>query len=257
MATGLVIGSGEVVPPLGFQRLEGKLETPYGPAADGFFLGTLAGSEIVALYRHGAPRRFAPHAINYRANLWRLRALNVQQVVAVYTVGGIDSGLRPGDLVLPEQIIDYSWGRAQTFDESGATHVDFTRPFDAKLAAALAAAANRLAAPLVGGGVYGCTQGPRLETAAEIDRMGRDGCTLVGMTAMPEAALARELKLPLAALCVVINAAAGRGVEAHRIDFGQFEQFQQQGFRAALRLVDELLRNGDHCVKPSVDEARG
>ena len=155
-----------------------------------------------------------PHEINYRANLWRLRELDVQAVVAVLTVGGIAAELANGDFVLPRQIIDYTWGRAHTYS-SGANlfHADFSAPFTPWLRSKLMEAARSAGAAFHDGGVYGCTQGPRLETAAEIDRMERDGCTVVGMTAMPEAGLARELRLPYAGLCMVVNPAAGRGEE--------------------------------------------
>ena len=237
---GLILGSGGAALPQ-FERLPDGLDTPYGQAVDGFFRGILAGAELLVLHRHGQPRRYAPHAINYRANLWRLQALGVERLVAIYTVGAIAAGLQPGDLAAPDQLIDYSWGRAQTFDDGGATHVDFTKPFDAELTAALAAAAQRAAVQVAAGGVYGCTQGPRLETAAEIDRMERDSCTLVGMTAMPEAALARELGLPLAPLCIVVNPAAGRGAAADHIDLGAVQEASNKGLAEVLAVLREFL----------------
>ena len=240
MRTGLLVGSGGLSLPPQFERLPTQRQTPYGEAADGFFKGDLSGVELTVLYRHGEPRQHAPHAINYRANLWLLQRLGVQRLVAVYAVGAMDSKLRPGALAAPEQVIDYSWGRAQTFDETGATHVDCTQPFDAELADALAEAAQRAGLALAGG-VYGCTQGPRLETAAEIDRLERDGCTLVGMTAMPEAGLARELGLPLAPLCIVVNAAAGRGDDPHRIDLHELSRFARTGFASVTALLEEFL----------------
>ena len=239
--TGLLVGSGGLSLPAQFERLQTQLQTPYGEAADGFFRGVLNGVELTVLHRHGEPRQHAPHAINYRANLWLLRRLGVERLVATYAVGAIDSRLRPGDLAAPEQIIDYTWGRAQTFDETGTTHVDCTQPFDAELANALAEAAQRAGVALTRGGVYGCTQGPRLETAAEIDRLERDGCTLVGMTAMPEAGLARELRLPLAPLCIVVNAAAGRGDDPRRIDLAELSRSAQAGFASVTALLGEFL----------------
>ena len=142
--------------------------------------------------------------------------------------------------VLPDQIVDYTWGRAHTYDAAGEQHVDFTVPFDAGLTGEFAAAAERLGLSLVPGGVYGCTQGPRLETAAEIDRMERDGCTLVGMTAMPEAALARELELPLLGICVVVNPAAGRGLDPTRIDHRALARDRAAGLAKVDRLIDEF-----------------
>ena len=240
MRTGLLVGSGGLSLPPQFKRLPTPRQTPYGEAADGFFTGDLSGTELAVLYRHGEPRRHAPHAINYRANLWLLHRLGVQRLVATYAVGAIDPKLRPGALAAPQQVIDYTWGRAQTFDETGATHVDCTEPFDAELAGALAATAQRAGVALAGG-VYGCTQGPRLETAAEIDRLERDGCTLVGMTAMPEAVLARELRLPLAPLCIVVNPAAGRGADPSRIDLAELSRSAQAGFASVTALLGEFL----------------
>lgn len=186
--------------------------TPYGEAS-ALPQRCRALGDALFVNRHGEGHVLLPHEINYRANLWLLRELGVEAVVAVLTVGGIAPGLSSGDFLLPRQIVDYTWGRRHTFSTGAKPlHADFTAPFDANLRARLAAAAD--AAPLVlaeDAGVYGCTQGPRLETAAEIDRMERDGCTVVGMTAMPEAALARELGLAYAGICLVVNPAAGRG----------------------------------------------
>ena len=243
MAIGLIIGSGEVSLPGGFERIS-RLDTPYGPASDGFFQGRLGAEALVVSYRHGEPRRFAPHTINYRANLWLLKTLGAERVIAVYAVGGIDPALRPGDLAAPDQIIDYTWGREHTFDETGATHVDFTRPYDDELNAAVAAAARRAGVDLVEGGVYGATQGPRLESAAEIDRMERDGCTVVGMTGMPEAGLVRELGLPMASLCIVVNAAAGRGDDPGQIDMAGFERAAGRGFAGVMRLLARISHQG-------------
>ena len=189
-------------------------ETPYGPPSAPPRRGRRGGVEILFLHRHGKPRTILPHRVNYRANLWLLQALGVDAVIAAYTVGGLAPEQRNADLVVPHQLIDYTHGRADTFVPSGEIrHVDFTEPFDGTLRAGLIAAgeACALGGRLHAGGVYGCTQGPRLETAAEVDRLERDGCTVVGMTAMPEAVLARELGLPYAGVCLVVNAAAGRG----------------------------------------------
>ena len=191
--TALISGSGGLRMLSDLPILDMALETPYGPVPGPVKAGVRGGRRLIGLSRHGDPHRLAPHAVNYRANLWLLRELGAEQVLATYTVGAIDAALRPGDVVLPRQIIDYTWGRPHTYDDAGEQHVDFTQPFDTDLAGECVAAAERLGLPLVRGGVYGCTQGPRLETAAEIDRMERDGCTLVGMTAMPEAALARGI----------------------------------------------------------------
>ncbi|MYE11814.1 MAG: S-methyl-5'-thioinosine phosphorylase [Gammaproteobacteria bacterium] len=189
-------------------------ETPYGAPSAVPERGSRGGVEVVFLQRHGRPRSILPHRVNYRANLWLLHSLGVDAVIAAFTVGGLAREYRDADLVVPHQLIDYTHGRADTFaavDE--IRHVDFTEPFDATLRSGLVAAGERCAlrGRLHAGGVYGCTQGPRLETAAEVDRLERDGCTVVGMTAMPEAVLARELGLPYAGVCLVVNPAAGRG----------------------------------------------
>ena len=188
-----------------------SLNTPFGPASA---LPKRSPDLANALFlnRHGDEHTLLPHEINYRANMWLLREAGAQAVLAVFAVGGIARTLKNGDFVLPSQIVDYTWGRAHTYSTGATTfHADFTDPFAPDLQQHLAAAAERAGEDVVQGGVYGCTQGPRLETAAEIDRMERDGCTVVGMTAMPEAALARELALPYAGICLVVNPAAGCG----------------------------------------------
>ncbi|MEE7625466.1 S-methyl-5'-thioinosine phosphorylase [Methylobacter sp. Wu8] len=188
-----------------------QLDTPYGSPSAEFVTGELNGSRIIFLARHGNPHTIAPHQINYRANIWGLKQLGVEQIVAVAAVGGITGEMAPAHIAIPDQIIDYSYGRKHTFFEDEAvSHIDFTYPYNQKLRSRLisaASAANIKISPL---GTYGCTQGPRLETAAEIRRMERDGCDLVGMTGMPEAALAKELDMAYAAISVVANWAAGK-----------------------------------------------
>lgn len=202
--TGLEALDGESVP------LLDSAQTPYGRAS-GIPRRSEALSGAVFLNRHADDHSLLPHEINYRANLWLLNELGVDAVLAVFAVGGISRGLANGDFVLPVQIIDYTWGREHTFaDATRALHADFTEPFDRDLCDTLVRAAVSADVDVSAEGVYGCTQGPRLETAAEIDRMERDGCTIVGMTGMPEAGLARELGLPYAGVCVVVNPAAGR-----------------------------------------------
>ncbi|KGE03372.1 S-methyl-5'-thioinosine phosphorylase [Pseudohaliea rubra] len=191
---------------------EQQLETPFGAPSGAIEVGAIDGVPVLFLQRHGKPRSLPPHRINYRANLWALRELGAAAVVAINAVGGIHEACEPGTLVVPDQLIDYTWGREHTVDEGGAVpirHVDFTEPYDPALRRALLMAAQESAIACRDGGVLGVTQGPRLETAAEIQRLRRDGCDLVGMTGMPEAALARELGLPYASLCMVVNAAPG------------------------------------------------
>lgn len=204
-----------------------QIDTPWGNPSDELVVGALAGQEVVFLPRHARGHSIAPHRINYRANVWALREVGASAIVAVAACGGIAPDCSPGRLVIPDQIIDYTHDRAATFfDQTGSavTHIDFTEPYDTALRARLALAAKALRLPVVEGGVYGCTNGPRLETAAEIRRLARDGCSLVGMTGMPEAALARELGLPYVCLAVVANSAAGVGESGHSVSMDQILQ---------------------------------
>ena len=203
----------------GLEQLEGLsplhshlVETPYGAPSRAIEEGQLGQARLLFLHRHGAPGAIPPHRVNYRANLWALRELGASHVVAINAVGGISQGMRPGRLVIPDQVIDYTWGREHTIDtgESGSLlHIDFTEPYDVTLRSLVLEAAVREGIPHAAEGVQGVTQSPRLETAAEIRRLARDGCDVVGMTGMPEASLARELGLAYASVCMVVNAAAG------------------------------------------------
>ena len=188
--------------------------TPYGEPSGPFVHGEFSGTEVVFLARHGSGHTIPPHRVNYQANLWALQDMGVKRVIAVAAVGGIRTDMAPGRIAFPDQIIDYTYGRAQTFfedDLNNVTHIDFTQPYCQELRGHLIQVARDLGLEAVEDGTYGATQGPRLETAAEIDRLERDGCDLVGMTGMPEAALARELDLGYCACSVVANWAAGRG----------------------------------------------
>jgi 5'-methylthioinosine phosphorylase len=194
--------------------------------------------------RHGYGHTIAPHDINYRANIWALRDLKVDGVFAVATVGGIRDDLAPGALVVPDQIIDYTHGRKSTFFEGAdapVTHVDFTLPYSSRLRAALRDAATACGEPVVDGGVYACTQGPRLETAAEIARLARDGADMVGMTGMPEAALAREAELDYATLAVVVNHAAGRGDSRVEVKLADLEDVMRAAVVRAVRVLEAAL----------------
>jgi 5'-methylthioadenosine phosphorylase len=176
---------------------------------------------MVFLARHGHGHTIQPDHINYRANIYALRELGVTGIVAVGSVGSIHPMLSPGDLVVPDQLIDYTWGRASTFygSEPGVSmHIDFTNPFSSALRSQLLGVADLLGFNVRDGGVYACTQGPRLETAAEIRRLAGDGADVVGMTGMPEAALAREQGISYASIAVVANHAAGRGESKQHID---------------------------------------
>lgn len=197
-----------------------RLKTPFGEPSGSFITGSLADTEIVYLNRHGESHHLAPHQINYRANMFSLKLLEVTQVIAITAVGGISKQMLPMQWVVPDQLIDYTYGRMQTYNdgnESEVNHIDFSCPFDESLRMQLQKAiiANNLQS--INQATYGATQGPRLETIAEINRMQRDGCDIVGMTAMPEAALARELELNYATLSLVVNWAAGKGDGGQKI----------------------------------------
>jgi len=188
--------------------------TPYGEASGPITYGRIHGVEVAFLARHGVGHKLPPHAINYRANLWALKDDGIGAVIAIAAVGGIARNLPPAAVAVPKDLIDYTWGREHTYADGGQMplrHADFSAPYSASLRKALLAAARQARVKLVDGGVMGVTQGPRLETPAEIRRLKRDGCTMVGMTGMPEAALARELDLDYAALAVSVNWAAGLG----------------------------------------------
>ena len=230
-----------------FAGLEGAREvvvrTPYGDPSGPLTLGAIRGHAVVFLARHGGGHRIAPHEINYRANLWALKEQRPAGVVAIATVGGIRNDLRPGTLLLPDQILDYTWGRRSTyFEGEGATvtHVDFTEPYSMTLRQRIAAAAAACSEPIIDGGVYAATQGPRLESAAEIDRLERDGADVVGMTGMPETCLARELGLEYAAIAVIINPAAGRGESKHAISLERMQQELERTMQRVRRVIEEL-----------------
>lgn len=216
---------GAVIGGSGLDRLAGAevlsrrgSETPYGATSDDIVVVRFGGDrELAFLPRHGGERRLAPHQINYRANIWALADLGVNEIVAINAVGGLVPSLEPGQFVIPDQLLDYTWGREHSFNrrpDGRIQHIDFTHPYSPIVRSRLAAALGQLGLPHADGGVYACTQGPRLETAAEVLRLRRDGGDVVGMTGMPEAALARELGLDYAALCLVVNRAAGLDSEA-------------------------------------------
>ncbi|ALP53237.1 5'-methylthioadenosine phosphorylase [Candidatus Tenderia electrophaga] len=189
------------------------VHTPYGEPSGTITHGTLCGKNVLFLPRHGAGHTIPPHKINYRANIWALNNLGVERIVAIAAVGAIDSAFVPTSLGIPDQIVDYTWSRKNTFFEEGldeVVHIDFTYPYDAELRRLLIQACTEAKVDFCDAGTYAAAQGPRLETAAEINRYARDGCTMVGMTGMPEAALARELGMAYATCAVSVNWAAGR-----------------------------------------------
>lgn len=188
-----------------------ELETPYGAPSAPLEFGRFGQQEVVFLARHGKGHTVPPHQVNYRANIHALKQVGVEDIIAINAVGGINPAMGAESLVIPDQIIDYTWGREFTFaDRGNVIHVDFSYPYTQRLREGLLAAATSLAIPVHDGGVYGATQGPRLESVAEINRLDRDGCDIVGMTGMPEASLAREAELNYACLSLVVNMAAGR-----------------------------------------------
>jgi 5'-deoxy-5'-methylthioadenosine phosphorylase len=190
------------------------MHTPFGEASAPLTHGQLEGLEVVFLPRHGPGHTIPPHKVNYRANIWALKHIGVTRVIGMAAVGGITPAMAPGQICVPDQILDYTWGRAHTFfetDLSQVTHIDFTDPYCEDLRQALIGAGRRAGVDPVAAGTYAATQGPRLETAQEIRRIERDGGDVVGMTGMPEAALARELGLCYACCAVVVNRAAGKG----------------------------------------------
>ena len=190
------------------------VHTPYGDPSGPVSHGELYGKKILFLPRHGYGHTIPPHKINYRANIWALKEAGAKKVLAVAAVGGISDDMPAGALVVPDQIIDYTYSRITTYFEEGlqsVTHIDFTQPYSEFMRELIIQAAKNANIHIVTYGTYAATQGPRLETAAEIARLERDGCHLVGMTGMPEAALARELELDYATCAVVANPAAGKG----------------------------------------------
>jgi len=218
------------------------VRTPYGEPSSALLFGQIAGRDAVFLARHGHGHTIPPHRVNYRANLWALHRNGATAVLAVASVGSIRGAL-PGDLVLPHQLIDYTHDREATFHDGGdmrVVHVDFTQPYTPALREHCLAAARAAGIPLADGGVYGAVAGPRLETAAEIDRMDRDGATLVGMTTMPEAVLARELGLPYASIAVVVNHAAGRGDSSDAVSLEGIAKVLETAMEKVRRLLDHV-----------------
>ncbi len=212
----------------GLTRLNGleiikkeMVRTPFGEPSGPLIHGRLEQCEIIFIARHGYKHTIPPHKINYRANIFSLSKCNVSHIIAINAVGGITPDCRPQSLVIPDQLIDYTADRKNTFyeeDLNEVIHIDFTQPYDPDLRQVLLKALRGIGCHYVDHGVYAATQGPRLETAAEIQRLEADGCTVVGMTGMPEAALARELEIAYASCCVVANWAAGIKPKAITMD---------------------------------------
>ena len=220
-----------------------EIGTPYGDPSAPIRVVATEPLRLLFLPRHGSPHRFPPHRVNYRANLWALREAGARHVLAVSAVGGIGQPYVPGALAAPDQLIDYTWGREHTYSDSAdaeLVHVDFTRPYDGATRRCLLEAARKEGIPLVEGGCIGVVQGPRLESAAEIERARRDGCHMAGMTSLPEAGLARELGIDYAGLAVISNHAAG--VTAELISEDHIATTLKEPMQRVRRLVQSLVR---------------
>lgn len=218
------------------------VQTPFGEPSGPLVHGILSDNKVYFLPRHGAGHNIPPHKINYRANIWALKEAGVEQVIAVNAVGGIREDMKPGSLIIPDQVIDYTVSRINTFFDEGlkqVVHIDFTEPFCESLRKNIISAANAHSIKVIQDGTYAATQGPRLETAAEINRLEKDGCHLVGMTCMPEASLAKEKELCYASICVVSNLAAGRGTE--NLTMEVIEKNLNEGMGRVRQLLEAVI----------------
>ncbi|HEX6154769.1 MAG TPA: S-methyl-5'-thioinosine phosphorylase [Burkholderiales bacterium] len=219
------------------------VRTPYGDPSGALTFGRIGACEVVFLARHGYGHTIVPHEVNYRANVWALREEGADSIISVASVGGIRNDIWPGTLVLPHQVIDYTWGRASTYFEGPGqpvNHIDYTEPYSRALRERILRAAAAIGERITDGGVYAATQGPRLETAAEITRLERDGADLVGMTGMPEAALARELGLEYAAIAVVANYAAGRGDSERAIALDKIQLILDEALGRVRKIIEKF-----------------
>ena len=245
---GIIGGSGLArLPDLNIDERR-EMATPYGAPSSPLLAGTMAGRAVAFIARHGEGHSIPPHRVNYRANLWALHAAGVSEIAAVFAVGGISPDLGPGAVIVPAQLIDYTHGRDHTYSDGAGQpvlHVDFTHPYTERVRRALLAAAAHARIDVVPRGVYAAVNGPRLETAAEIDRLERDGATIVGMTGMPEAGLARELGLDYAALAVSVNFAAGRGSSTEQIALDAIPAVLAQTMTKACAILDQWVRLRD------------
>ena len=224
------------------------MRTPYGEPSGAFMFGTLNEHEVIFLARHGYGHTIPPHLVNYRANLWVLREQGADAIISVATVGGIRADLKPGVIVVPDQIIDYTHGRDATFFETRDkpySNADFTFPYSAKLRNRILRGAKIAKQSSVDGGVYAATQGPRLDSIAEINRYERDGADMVGMTGMPEAALAKELELEYAIIAVVANYAAGRGDSASGINIESVNATATEAMERVRNILECVVNNDD------------
>ncbi len=236
----------------GLSRMEGltierreMVKTPFGAPSCPIIFGEYSGKSVAFLARHGSKHQIPPHQINYCANLWALHSVGIERIVAVGAVGGIAENCSPGSIVVPDQIIDYTHGRENSFYDG--THglngvnvkaIEFSEPYDATLREKLIKGGDASGQTIVSEGTYGVSSGPRLETAAEVLRMERDGCTVVGMTGMPEAALARELEIAYACCAVVVTKAAGK---AGPVDTNALPAAVESGMKNVRQVLDKAL----------------
>ncbi|MFH1494077.1 MAG: S-methyl-5'-thioinosine phosphorylase [Pseudomonadota bacterium] len=248
-----IIGGSGLAKISGLEEIRRKVvRTPYGEPSGALIFGEINGREVVFLARHGYGHTIPPHEVNYRANMWALHAEGAQDVISIATVGGIHADMKPGAIAIPDQIIDYTWGRKSTYHDcqencgsKTVVHIDFTWPYCDKMRQLCMQACREVGEGFIDGGVYAAVQGPRLETAAEINRLERDGATMVGMTGMPEAALAREIGLCYAALTVSANYAAGRGSSAHAIAYDAVDVILKQAMQRVLKILNQVVELRD------------
>ena len=235
----------------GLTELEGlkitsskEVTTPYGKPSGPLIFGEVGGKEVIFLARHGNPHCIPPHEVNYAANIYALKQEGVTAIVGVNAVGGIDGVMGPAHVVIPDQIIDYTHGRKSTYFEGDiekVTHIDFSYPYTESIRQTLISAADQLDVAYSDYGTYGCTQGPRLETAAEIARLERDGCAIVGMTGMPEAVLACEQEIDYACLALVVNWAAGKTDNVITMD--EIEQAIDDGMGYVRQMLELIINH--------------
>ncbi len=224
-------------------------QTPFGEHSQGVCKLNIGNTPVVFLPRHGKDHHLPPHKVNYRANMWLLKSLGITKIVAMNVVGGITDEMSPRTLLVPHQVIDYTWGREHTyfdglhhdtpFIDKYVDHIDFTQPYSEALRQRIIGFLDQSKINHVNYGVYGCTQGPRLESAAEVQRLQNDGCHIVGMTAMPETALAKELEMDYASLGLVVNWAPG--IAAEELSFGEIMQLVSEEMAHVQTFLPDLL----------------
>ncbi len=232
--------------------VEERLKTPFGEPSGSYITGNIGDTEVIYINRHGRSHHLAPHQINYRANMFGLKMMEATHVIAVTAVGGISKQMFPMQWVVPDQIIDYTYGRMQTYNdgnEDGVNHIDFSYPFNEELRKKIQNAVVAQDITCITQATYGATQGPRLETIAEIIKMERDGCDIVGMTGMPETALARELEMDYATLSLVVNWAAGKSAseqdDAEIISMAEIRQRIIDGNKLVSKIIVNLVARSD------------